>query len=206
MVTTPIQSLRYLQGYALGDGWIYPRLDRFKIFVYDVSFAAKVRLLQAQIEGELGLRVSESTRRDRHTGTMEWRFEIGGSLAVEKLSLHLLRTPEGLYFLAGLWDADGNWSPPDESHSLGQARIFGGGHKVTILKRLMKLRWGFVTGRKYIATHEGHVSSIGTHVIITRTNVYGTGILARSMAAWVTEVGSKMILKKRDVSANRSPR
>jgi hypothetical protein len=43
------------------------------------------------------------------------------------------------------------------------------------------------------------VSAIGTHKIITRKNVYGTGILARSMADWVRLVGEKMILKKRAV-------
>ncbi len=173
-------------------------MDRFKLHVYrSASFASRVRKLCAQVKSGLGLLGSEWTGFDHRTGTRVWIFEIGGPLALKNLNLGLLRSPEGLFFLAGLWDADGNWSPPDESHPLGQARIFGGGHTVTIVKRSMRRQWGFMTGRKYVATPEGHVSRIGTHVIVTRTNVYGTGILARSMAQWVAEVGSKMILKRR---------
>jgi len=118
-------------------------------------------------------------------------------MVAKGLSLGLLKTPEALYFLAGLWDADGNWSPPDESHPLGQARLFGGGHKITIVKRMLKRNWGIRTGRKYIATPEGHRSRIGDYEIITRTNVYGTGVLARGMKAWVKLIGEKMILKRR---------
>jgi hypothetical protein len=110
-----------------------------------------------------------------------------------------LKTPEGLYFLAGLWDADGNWSPPDESHPMGQARIFGGYHTVRYTKHWMKSEWGFKTGRMYIATPEGHISRIGEHIIHTRANVFGTGVLAKSMVAWVQLVGSKMMLKGRSV-------
>jgi len=194
---TPIQSLRYLQGFALGDGWIHNKLDRFRIYVYNEWFAGVIRKLCAVVKREFNLSSSESKKPDRITGTMEWSFEVGGRFAVERLNLGLIKSPEGLYFLAGLWDADGNWSTPDGSHPMGQARYFGGGHDVTIVKRLMKRIWGLRTGRKYIATHEGHVGMIGDYRIVTRTNVYGTGILARSMAAWVSEVGSKMILKRR---------
>jgi hypothetical protein len=63
----------------------------------------------------------------------------------------------------------------------------------------MKQLWVFSSGRMYVATPSGHVSAIGTHKIITRENVYGAGILARSMADWVRLVGEKMILKKRAV-------
>jgi hypothetical protein len=115
------------------------------------------------------------------------------------MDLGLLKSPEGLFFLAGLWDADGHWSPADESHPVGQAKLFGGYHTIRVVKRQMRARWGFATGRKYIATHVGHTSKIGDHVIVTRANVYGTGILARSMARWVELVGRKMILKNRAV-------
>lgn len=195
---TPIQSLRYLQGFAYGDGWIHNKLERFKLLVYhDIRFARKVRRMLKQVKDGLGLNGSEWAGFDHRTGTRVWIFEVGGHLAVKNMDLSLLKCPEGLFFLAGLWDADGNWSRPDESHPMGQARLFGGSHKIRFAKKLMKELWGFSTGRKYIATHEGHVSHIGTHAIHTRTNVYGTGILARSMTHWVKLVGNKMILKKR---------
>jgi len=196
---TPIQALRYLQGFAYGDGWIHNKLNRFKLHVYDSEFASKVRSLQQEVKEELGLLGSEWHGVDHRTGGPVWIFEVGGKLATRRLDLGLLKSPEGLYFLAGLWDADGNWARPDESHPLGQTRLFGGYHTIRYTKRSMKVLWGFATGRMYIATPEGHISTIGDHVIHTRTNVYGTGILARSMGGWVLLVGKKMLLKGRDV-------
>jgi len=58
-------------------------------------------------------------------------------------------------------------------------------------------KFGIRTGRKPIVTPEGHVGFIGEYKIITRTNVYGTGILARRMPCWVEPIGSKMLLKGR---------
>jgi hypothetical protein len=199
-----MQSLRYLQGFALGDGWVHNGLDRFKLHVYDEKFASKIRRLQKQAKTKLGLLGSEWKGVDHRNVTPVWIFEIGGPLATKNLDLGLLRSPEGLHFLAGLWDADGNWSPPDESHPMGQTRIFGGYHTVRYTKHWMKLQWGFRTGRMYIATPEGHISHIGEHVIYTRTNVYGTGVLTKSMAAWVQLVGSKMLLKGRSFQLGNS--
>jgi hypothetical protein len=51
------------------------------------------------------------------------------------------------------------------------------------------------TGGPYIATHEGHTSRIGTHLIVTRTNVYGTIVRSKSIQMWIILVGSKMLLK-----------
>ncbi len=192
-----MQSLRYLQGFAYGDGWVYTKLNRFKLHIYDSRFAAKVRRIQRNVKANLGLSGSEWHGRDHRTGRPVWIFEVGGRLATERFDLSLLRSPEGLFFLAGLWDADGNWSAPDESHPLGQTRLFGGWHTISYTKRSMRHIWGFATGRMSIATPEGHTSRIGDHVIHTRVNVYGTGILAKSMAAWVAQVGSKMLLKRR---------
>lgn len=196
---TPIQSLRYLQGFAYGDGWVYNKLNRFKLHVYETEFAAKVRRLHRKVKAKLGLLGSEWHGVDHRTGRPVWIFEVGGKLATERLDLGLLKSPEGLFFLAGLWDADGNWAPPDDSHPLGQTRLFGGYHTIRYTKRGMKALWGFATGRMYVATPEGHVSRMGDHIIRTRTNVYGTGILARSMGAWVEQVGKKMLLKRRSV-------
>ncbi len=131
------------------------------------------------------------------TGTYEWRFELGGFLSVKDMNLGLIKSSEGPFFLAGLWDADGSWSPPDESHRFGQARILGGSHTVQKTKHLMLHYMGIKCGRMYVATHEGHRSNIGTYVITTRTNVYGTGVLAKSMEKWIQLVGSKMLLKGR---------
>jgi hypothetical protein len=196
---TPIQALRYLQGFAYGDGWIHNKLERFKLHVYDSSFAREVRRLHRKVKVKLTLFGSEWHGVDHRTGRPVWIFEVGGRLATEHLDLSLLKSPEGLFFLAGLWDADGNWAPPDESHPLGQSRLFGGYHTIRYAKRGMKRIWGFATGRMYIATPKGHISKIGEHVIHTRENVYGTGVLSRSMVAWVEHVGGEMILKKRAV-------
>jgi len=185
----------------MGDGWEYLRLYRFRIFVYEDWFADVVRRMVLAVKRAFELTSSESRSPDRLTGTIEWIFEIGGEFAVKGLNLGLLKTPKGLYFLAGLWDADGNWSRPDEGHPMGQATFFGGLHAVRVVERSMKLNWGFAAGRNYIATHEGHVSRIGDHTITTRTNVYGIIIKAKSMASWVDQVGSKMILKKRALAA-----
>ena len=171
--------------------------------MYDRKFASKIRRLQEQVKTDLGLLGSEWKGID-HLGTRVWIFEIGGPMTTRHLDLSLLKTPEGLFFLAGLWDADGNWSPPDESHPMGQARIYGSYHIVRYAKHFMKLLWSFKTGRMYVATPEGHISRVGEHIIHTRTNVYGTGVLARSMAAWVLLVGRKMILKKRNVRLGKS--
>jgi hypothetical protein len=194
---TPIQSLRYLQGFALGDGWIHNRLDRFRIYAYDAEFVAKVRELLERVKTEFGLTSSESGRIDRLTGTYEWSLELGGAFAVERLDLGLTKSPEGLHFLAGLWDADGGWYSPDESHPLGQARMFGGSHRIRVVKHQLKLQWGIATGRMSIVTHAGHTSKIGDYTLVTRTNVYGTTVRARSMRLWIELVGSKMLLKCR---------
>jgi len=194
---TPIQSLRYIQGFALGDGWIHNKLDRFRLYAYDPSFAGVIRQSIGCVKREFGLTGSESWGADRLTGTHEWRFEVGGSFAVSGMNLGLLKSAEGPYFLAGLWDADGNWSTPDESHPLGQARIFGNYHIVRVVKHSLRHQFGIVTGRQSVVTREGHTSKIGEHLIITRTNVYGSGVLARSMSCWVESIGSKMLLKKR---------
>lgn len=65
------------------------------------------------------------------------------------------------------------------------------------MKHALRRSWGMSTGGMHIATHAGHRSSIGAYTIVTRKNVYATGVLARSMRAWVDLVGSKMILKRR---------
>jgi hypothetical protein len=198
---TPMQSLRYLQGFALGDGWVHYKYDRFKLHVYDEGLAAKARMMEEQIKSELGLHGSEWHGADSRTGTKVWIFEVGGRSVTLGLNLGLLKSPEGLYLLAGLWDADGSWSPPDESHPMGQARFFGGWHTVWTVKHSMKKLWGFSTGRMYVATPEGHVSKIANHKIVTRVNVYGTGVLARSINDWVRTVGAKMLLKGRRLSS-----
>jgi hypothetical protein len=157
-----------------------------------------------EVKREFGLTGCESGRVDRLTGTYEWRFELGGELAVRNLNLGLMKSPEGPSFLAGLWDADGGWYTPDESHPYGQAKIFGGAHTIRVVKRLMKRRWGIVTGRISIVTPAGHTSKIGDYTIVTRTNVYGTIVRFRSMATWIDLVGSKMLLKGRqDVLSRR---
>ncbi|HMD79403.1 MAG TPA: hypothetical protein VKF39_05410 [Nitrososphaerales archaeon] len=140
---------------------------------------------------------SESRGIDRLTGTHEWRFELGGAFAVRRLDLGLARSPEGLHFLAGLWDADGGWYSPDESHPLGQARIFGGSHLIRVVKHQMMLQWGIATGRMSIVTHAGHTSKIGDYTLVTRTNVYGTTVRAKCMRLWINLIGSKMLLKCR---------
>jgi hypothetical protein len=149
------------------------------------------------LKSELNLTGWESERADRLTGTPCWTFEIGRSLAVQNLDLGLLKSTEGPYFLAGLWDADGGWYTPDESHPYGQAKIFGGAHTIRVVKRLMKWQWSIVTGRISIVTPAGHTSKIGDYTIVTRTNVYGTIVRFRSMATWIDLVGSKMLLKGR---------
>jgi len=151
--------------------------------------------MMLQVKLEFGLTGWESGRIDRLTGSYEWRFEIGRSAAVKNLNLGLLNSPEGQYFLAGLWDADGGWTLPDESHPLGQARIWGGWHTVYRVKHVIWHRWGIKTGRMSIATHAGHTSKIGDYTIVTRKNVYGTGVLAKSMKRWIELVGTKMMLK-----------
>jgi hypothetical protein len=197
LAVTPIESLRYLQGYGLGDGWIHNKHDRFKVFVYDPAFACKVRDLVSRIKAEYNLTGWESKRADRLTGTLGWTFEIGRPLAVYNLNLGLAKAPEGPYFLAGLWDADGSWSEPDESHPLGQARIFGGWHVVYTVKHTLRHAWGILCGRMSTATAAGHTSKIGDYTIVTRTNVYGTCVKARSMANWIDLIGKKMLLKGR---------
>jgi hypothetical protein len=200
---TPIQSLRYLQGFGLGDGWVYSKLARFKIHVYDPRLAQQIREMSHQVKVEFGLLGSESERDDRLTGTHEWRFELGGPFAVRNLDMSAARLPEGAYFIAGLWDADGGWYDPDESHPLGQARFFGGSHRVRAVKHALKHQWSISTGRKYLAIRAGHTSKIGDHTIVTRKNVYGTGILSKGMKKWIEVVGTKMILKRQSLADAR---
>jgi hypothetical protein len=192
---TPVRSLRYLQGLASGDGWIYPRLNRFKIFVYDAEFADTIRAILHAVKSEFRLTDGESRRIDRFTGTREWFFELGGENAMRGLHLGLLKSAEGSYFLAGLWDADGGWYAPNESHPFGQARIFGKAHVVRVVKHLMKNQWMIATGRMSIVTNAGHTSRTGSHTIVTRANVYGTTVRTRSMDRWIELVGSMMLLK-----------
>jgi hypothetical protein len=165
--------------------------------VYDASFASRIRSEIAVVKTEFGLSGSESWKIDRLTGTPEWCFELGGNFAVKNLNLGLAKTTEGCHFLAGLWDADGGWYPPDGSHPLGQARVFGNYHTVRTVKHHLRVKYGVRTGRKSIVTPEGHRSKIGDYTIVTRTNVYGTGVLARSMPLWIDLIGSKMLLKGR---------
>ena len=67
------------------------------------------------------------------------------------------------------------------------------------VKHALKHQWGISTGRMYVATPEGHTSNIGTYVIHTRKNVYGTGVLSKGMREWIDVVGSKMILKRQNL-------
>ncbi len=82
------------------------------------------------------------------------------------------------------------------THS-ANARFFGNWHKVYTMKHALRNRWLISTGGMYVATHAGHRSKIAGHTIVTQRNVYATGVLARSMKAWVDLIGSKMILKRR---------
>lgn len=120
---------------------------------------------------------------------------------MRNLSLGLMKAPEGEFFTAGLWDADGSWTKPDASHRWGQAKFYGGWHAVYFVKRNMRHLWGIKTGRMSLSTKAGHRSSIGDHVIVTRTNVYSTCVKSWSMPAWIDRVGRLMILKSRFESA-----
>jgi hypothetical protein len=186
-----------MQGYALGDGWVHYRYDRFKLHVYDAGLASKLKRMQRRAKKAFNLSGSVWHGTDGRTGTPEWIFEIGGEFATKNLDMSLLRTPDGLSFLAGLWDADGSWSLPDPSHPMGQARFFGGWHAVYMVKHALFRRWDVRTGAPYVATFSGHTSRIGDHVIITRNNVYGTIVKAKSMRLWIDLVGRKMLLKVR---------
>ena len=181
-------------------------MARFRVYAYDVSFVEEVKRLAVQVNVSFGLSVSEGEKSDRVTGTREHRFEFGGPLAVKNLNMSLANSPEGLHFIAGLWDADGGWYTADESHPLGQPRFFGGWHKVYRTKCTLRDRWSISTGKMYVATHAGHASKIGTHRIVTRNNVYGIGVLARGVRLWADLVGSKMILKRRTFeSSSKDP-
>ena len=187
-----------MQGFAIGDGWIHNRLNRFKVFAYTPEFADKIRGMLSQIKSEFRLTSFESKTTYRLTGTPEWRFEIGGEFAVENLNLGLLKSLEGLHFLAGLWDADGGWYRPDESHPFGQAKLFGNWHTIFTVKKAMRRRWNIMTGRMSISTRVGHEAKIGDYVIVTRNNVYGTIVRTKSMDAWIQLVGDKLLLKGND--------
>jgi hypothetical protein len=181
----------------LGDGWVHSRLARFRVYAYDPGFVKQIRLMAVQVKGAFGLSVSESEGADRLTGTHECRIEFGGPLAIRDLNLGLANSPEGLYFIAGLWDADGGWYRADDSHPYGQARFFGGWHTVRKVKCVLRDSWAVSTGKMYVATRVGHTSKIGSYTIVTRTSVYGIGVIARSMMTWVDLVGSEVILKRR---------
>lgn len=172
----------------------YNGLDRFRLLAYNEVFAMTVRELVTQVKKEFGLTGSESERTERLTGTHGWSFEVGGAFAVLGLNLGL-KSEEGAYFPAGLWDADGTWTLPDESRPFGRAVFFGGWHAVYLVKRNMKQKWNVATGRMYVATKAGRTSKIGNHTVATKTNVYGTIVKSRSMKAWIEVMGSKMILK-----------
>jgi len=122
-------------------------LARFRVYAYDVSFVEEVKRLAVQVNVSFGLSVSEGEKSDRVTGTREHRFEFGGPLAVKNLNMSLANSPEGLHFIAGLWDADGGWYTADESHPLGQPRFFGGWHKVYRTKCTLRDRWSISTGK-----------------------------------------------------------
>jgi hypothetical protein len=145
----------------------------------------------------LGLVHSESWRPPHRTYRPEWTFELGGALAVKNMGLGLMKTPEGCFFTAGLWDADGSWTRPDESHPMGQAKFFGGWHVVYWVKRNMRRLWAIGTGKMFVATRGGHTSKIGSHTIVTRNDVYGINVRAVSLQGWIDRVGKFMILKSR---------